>query len=811
MNRLFTPSIRRSISFTFLVVTVLVLVMAAVSYLQLRQVQPYSEIIIQNSANLAELQSLAAATAALDADLERYLVIQGAEYKESVEEDLQEMENALAKLQSTAVNDDQQAIAEMESLISQLQTGVENVIRLQESDASSGEITRSIVAIYSDIDRLQEIQENLSEQTIATIQSTAETQSAIASNVVTQSVILGIIVVGITIVATVTTDRRLRVIVSLTNTTTAIAEGDLSQVAPVESNDEIGTLATSFNTMTNQLRETLAGLEQRIADRTQALETSTEVGRRISTILDQRELVREVVEQVQTAFHYYHAQIYLFDNEKETLTMVGGTGNAGQTMLEQGHFLPKGRGLVGRAADTNLPILVSNVERSIGHEIINAETVEEVFERESNLESTKTWYAKRISASFTDIQDFTERVAQMKASGGQVPRLGYILYGLTDFMEMIKTGAEEAAQSLGIDVEIASADFDTEKGIHLFREMIADKKDGLVVSPLFPEKWVAPIEEAVRLGIPVLTANLRCPGAPVSATFVQNSYQSGRILARELQKTLTAAGKTSGEIVVASDREIHELQERYAGLKQGLQDSAYTLSELYDVPLDDEQQNLTGWEQLVEENPDMVAAVGLASVDLPSLIRIKKRTNASWIAAGYDITVEILEGIRDGTAQVTIGQHPYLQGYLPVLALGEHLVDGTALAGWIVDSWQSNPLLPETRAEIVVPITIGDNVLGVLDVQDNHSGGLNEDDVELLQSIANQVAAALQNARAYQHTQQQVTRETLMANINQQIQSTTDVEEALQVAVRELGRALGTKTSVSLQKAESGNGQEGSA
>ena len=39
-----------------------------------------------------------------------------------------------------------------------------------------------------------------------------------------------------------------------------------------------------------------------------------------------------------------------------------------------------------------------------------------------------------------------------------------------------------------------------------------------------------------------------------------------------------------------------------------------------------------------------------------------------------------------------------------------------------------------------------------------------------------------------------------MANINQQIQITTSVEEALQVAVRELGRAFDTATSVSLNK-----------
>ena len=115
-------------------------------------------------------------------------------------------------------------------------------------------------------------------------------------------------------------------------------------------------------------------------------------------------------------------------------------------------------------------------------------------------------------------------------------------------------------------------------------------------------------------------------------------------------------------------------------------------------------------------------------------------------------------------------------------------------------------MLPETRSEAAIPIAVGENVLGVLDVQDNEVNGLTEEDLELLQSIANQVASALQNAQAYQRTQEQVDREALMTNINQQIQSTNDVEDALKVTVRELGRALGTSASISLKKRKSGNG-----
>jgi len=64
-----------------------------------------------------------------------------------------------------------------------------------------------------------------------------------------------------------------------------------------------------------------------------------------------------------------------------------------------------------------------------------------------------------------------------------------------------------------------------------------------------------------------------------------------------------------------------------------------------------------------------------------------------------------------------------------------------------------NPLLPDTRSEIALPLMVAERVIGVLDVQSKQEAAFNEQDIETLQGMANSVATALENARLFLETQ----------------------------------------------------------
>jgi signal transduction histidine kinase/HAMP domain-containing protein len=136
--------------------------------------------------------------------------------------------------------------------------------------------------------------------------------------------------------------RLVEPIEALATTAQAISAGDLSQQAAVTRCDEIGALAQAFNSMTAQLRELIAGLEQRVADRTRGLQTAAEVARATTSVLDPDELLRQTVDFVREQLDLCYVGLFLLNEERRFAVLRAGTGETGQQMMAQGHKLEVG-------------------------------------------------------------------------------------------------------------------------------------------------------------------------------------------------------------------------------------------------------------------------------------------------------------------------------------------------------------------------------------------------------------------------------------------------------------------------------------
>lgn len=139
--------------------------------------------------------------------------------------------------------------------------------------------------------------------------------------------------------------------------------GNLSARAPVPGEDELSQLARSFNTMAAQLEDLVGGLERRVAERTRDLSITAEIGRAVTELRNPRDLMNEIVELIRQRFGFYHAQVFLLDEEGRNANLVASTGRAGLELLARRHFLPVGsQSVIGQVTARGEPMVVSDAD-----------------------------------------------------------------------------------------------------------------------------------------------------------------------------------------------------------------------------------------------------------------------------------------------------------------------------------------------------------------------------------------------------------------------------------------------------------------
>ncbi|MBU0510233.1 MAG: GAF domain-containing protein, partial [Chloroflexi bacterium] len=117
-----------------------------------------------------------------------------------------------------------------------------------------------------------------------------------------------------------------------------------------------------------------------------------------------------------------------------------------------------------------------------------------------------------------------------------------------------------------------------------------------------------------------------------------------------------------------------------------------------------------------------------------------------------------------------------------------------------------NPLLPETRTEIALPLVSRGQVLGAMSIQSDVEDAFSAEDVAVLQTMADQVANAIQNANLFDQTQARAAELTMLNEMSRALSSNLDTDTILRNIYLYASRLIDTSTFfVALYNAETNN------
>jgi len=139
---------------------------------------------------------------------------------------------------------------------------------------------------------------------------------------------------------------------------------NLSAHVPVTGDDELASLARSFNNMTAQLKNSLDLLEERVQARTTQLQVNAEISRAATPILDPTQLLKQVVTMLTERFNFYYASIFLIDETGRwaVLSEASGPGDVAWVLKEVKHRLEVGgQSMVSTAITSRQPTIALDV------------------------------------------------------------------------------------------------------------------------------------------------------------------------------------------------------------------------------------------------------------------------------------------------------------------------------------------------------------------------------------------------------------------------------------------------------------------
>jgi GAF domain-containing protein/HAMP domain-containing protein len=575
-----------------------------------------------------------------------------------------------------------------------------------------------------------------------------------------------------------------------------IGAGQWDVPLPRTTNDEIGVLAQAFEHMTEQLRDLYGELEDQVAAQTRdlrqraiQLETSARVAREAAAIQDVDQLLRETVRLISDRFGFYHAGVFFVDEQREYAVLRAASSEGGQRMLARQHSLKVGEvGIVGYVAGTAEPRIALDVGEDA------------VFFDNPDLPRTRSEMALPLRArgeliGVLDVQSVEagafddEDVAVLQTMADQV--------ALAIDNARLLNEAEERVQEIQLLLRRESQEgwkriAGKRPGwgyVYDGKSVIAQKGDG-------PSSAIA--GEEAQLSVPI---GVR--GAPIGELKLKLGDRSPsseeEALIREVVNQASQALE-SARLFQETQRALSETEVLYRASEAiGAADSPYGLL-----------RALTEHVLTPQIDRCVLALVSPAGPsDEPAVV----------VEAAWEPGIDEPPGIGDrwsardqrGAVQIPILGEILAKPSTELDRTSRYIFSDVATSTELDDV--SRHVLEERlgiKAAAAIPLVVGERPLGLLLIQSlDEPYEFSEREIRLYQTLADQVAVALEGMRLLEETRRRAIRERMTAEISSQVWSSADVDTILRTAVRELGRSLRASDAWIELQPEDGDGASG--
>src|SRR6202040_618007 len=254
------------------------------------------------------------------------------------------------------------------------------------------------------------------------------------------------------------------------------------------------------------------------------------------------------------------------------------------------------------------------------------------------------------------------------------------------FFTPTQYGAADASKLLGCTYQwTGSENSNVSQMVTALNSAVTSGADGIAVSLIDLHAFNAPVEAAIKAGIPVVAYNADAVGNARLAYIGQDLKKAGEKMG---ERIVSDVGSGDVALFIATPGSAN-LQPRIEGAEKAVKASGKAItthSVATGAAVTAEQSAIEAWYLSHKSAKGMYAVDGGSTESLAKVMQKLGLVAKGVHAGGFDLTEQTQKLLQEGDIDFTIDQQPYLQGFLPVLQLFLYKASGTLTGPSEVDT-----------------------------------------------------------------------------------------------------------------------------